>query len=249
MIVVDDELRGHKDLVAQRARHCATAARSAAYDRSKRDLACEQARGELLRELGQQRLVRELAPQLPSSGSCSESGVAEVCGLDRLLYYDGRSDRAWRYAWPRGTRPWIADPTLFYTKDFWRRNPHPDTNMALDCRLFSYGGRKALVALEDEHFFVGIIHGTNTSPRRWTSHSGRSAPTGRSRHLLGKEQSSTGCSPPLAQAARGLTAVTAMRDRDPHDGLERGRVSADLVPLLRAEPRDRAACSCRPRLD
>jgi hypothetical protein len=63
-----------------------------------------------------------------------------------------------------------------FTRDFWRRNPFPDANMAIDTRLLWNSNRKQILALPDERFYVGMIHGGNTSPKNtghglWCSHS------------------------------------------------------------------------------
>jgi Methyltransferase domain/Glycosyl transferase family 2 len=92
-------------------------------------------------------------------------GNADVCGLTRLLYLDPFSRRAWRYAWPPTARPWVHDAVLLYTRDFWSRNPFPDTNRGIDCRLLWTPTPKRIVALADETFYVGIVHGGNTSPK------------------------------------------------------------------------------------
>src|SRR5207249_2799191 len=42
-----------------------------------------------------------------------------ICGLDRLLYYETASGKAWEYIYPRGQRPWLAGNTFCYRKTFW----------------------------------------------------------------------------------------------------------------------------------
>ena len=69
----------------------------------------------------------------------------------------------------------MHDAVLFFTRDFWRRNPFPDTSKAIDCRLLWNGSRKRILALDDERFYVGMIHGRNTSPKNtkhglWSPH-------------------------------------------------------------------------------
>ena len=130
---------------------------------AKRNLGCEAAHGDLLANwddddwyaswrLGYQ------AERLIGDG-------ADVCGLDRLLYLQPATGRAWRYDWPRATRPWVHDAVLLFTRDFWRRNPFPDTSMGIDCRLLWSRTPKRILALPDERFYVGMIHGRNTSSK------------------------------------------------------------------------------------
>ncbi|HWS90082.1 MAG TPA: aminotransferase class I/II-fold pyridoxal phosphate-dependent enzyme [Pyrinomonadaceae bacterium] len=91
---------------------------------------------------------------------------AEVCGLTRMLFYDPAADRLWLYEYPEGNRPWLAGGSLLYTRDFWRRAPFPDIQVASDTR-FIYGQQLLRsVALEDHTFYVALIHPGNTSPKR-----------------------------------------------------------------------------------
>ena len=130
---------------------------------AKRNLGCEAARGDVLANWDDDdwyapwRIGYQLE-QLSASG-------ADVCGLDRLLYLDPVGGRAWRYAWPPSGRPWVHDAVLCFTRDFWRRNPFPDTSMGIDCRMLWTPARKRIVALEDEGFYVGMVHPSNTSPK------------------------------------------------------------------------------------
>jgi glycosyltransferase involved in cell wall biosynthesis len=135
---------------------------------AKRNLGAEAARGELLANWDDDdwyapwRLsyqVREL-----------ESAGAQVCGLDKLLYLDPASGQGWRYTPPLAMRAWLADGTLLFKRDFWRRNPFPDTSMGIDCRLLWSGSPKRLLALERDEFFVGIMHPGNTSPKDTSHH-------------------------------------------------------------------------------
>jgi hypothetical protein len=109
---------------------------------------------------------------------------AEVCGLDRLVYYDPARARAWRYAWPRSARPWVHDAVLLFTRDFWRRNPFPDTSRGIDCRLLWTPAPKRIVPLEDERFYVGMLHGSNTSPKKTAGSLWRPCPAAGAEALL-----------------------------------------------------------------
>lgn len=91
---------------------------------------------------------------------------AEVCGLTRMLFYDPEADRLWLYEYPAGGRPWLAGGSLLYTRDFWRRAPFPDVQIASDTR-FIYGQQlQRSVALDDHTFYLALIHPGNTSPKR-----------------------------------------------------------------------------------
>ena len=135
---------------------------------AKRNLGCEAARADLLANWDDDDWYApwRLRYQVESLSAAG----AEVCGLNRLLYLQPAARRAWRYEWPASARPWVHDAVLLYTRDFWRRNPFPDTSMGIDCRLLWTRSPKRILALPDERIYVGIIHGRNTSSKN-TSHS------------------------------------------------------------------------------
>jgi hypothetical protein len=130
---------------------------------AKRNLGCEAAGGEVLANWDDDDWYApwRIAYQLEQL----TSGAADVCGLDRLLYFDPVGSRAWRYAWPSSARPWLHDAVLLFTRDFWRRNPFPDTSMGIDCRMLWTPTSKHVLPLADERFYVGMVHPTNTSPK------------------------------------------------------------------------------------
>lgn len=130
---------------------------------AKRNLGCDAASGELLANWDDDdwyadwRITYQVE-QLNSSG-------ADVCGLQTLLYLDPVRDTAWRYRWPRSARPWVHDASLLFTSKFWARNPFPDTSMGIDCRMLWTSEAKRIQPLDDERFYVGMIHSGNTSPK------------------------------------------------------------------------------------
>jgi predicted O-methyltransferase YrrM len=152
---------------------------------AKRNLGCEEARADLVAHwddddwIAPWRLTRQLEV-LTREG-------ADVCGLDRLLYFDPAGDRAWRYVWPSGVRPWLSDGTLLYTKDFWRRNPFPDSSMGVDCRFLWNGRPKRVATMPDERFYVGTIHPGNTSRKDPTRSLWTATPVAEVHELLGDD--------------------------------------------------------------
>jgi len=134
---------------------------------AKRNVGCDAAAGELIANWDDDDWI---APnRLSAQVSALLTGDGDVCGLNRMLYYEPATDRAWRYVYPWDASTWASDGTLFYTRDFWRGNPFPDTNMGLDIRLLRPGRFRKLVPLDDETVYIGMIHGANTSPK----HTGR----------------------------------------------------------------------------
>ena len=94
------------------------------------------------------------------------AGRAEVCGLTRMLFYELATGRVWLYDYPAHARRWLAGGSLLYTREFWRRAPFPDVQVASDTR-FVYAQKLTRAAVPPDHtFYVAMIHPGNTSPKR-----------------------------------------------------------------------------------
>jgi glycosyltransferase involved in cell wall biosynthesis len=92
---------------------------------------------------------------------------AEVCGLQRMLFYHLTADEVWLYQYPENERPWLAGGSLLYTRDFWRRSPFPAIQVASDTRFVWDRTMDRRVALNDHRFYVAMIHSANTSPKNY----------------------------------------------------------------------------------
>jgi hypothetical protein len=90
---------------------------------------------------------------------------ADLCGLERLLFYDPRSDSAWQYVYPKDGKFWVAGGTLCYKKSFWLENPFLPVNSGEDTQFVWKSRSKKKIALEDISFYVAMIHSANTSPK------------------------------------------------------------------------------------
>ena len=164
LLVVDDGTDTIEDLIPEdpRVRYVHLAAKTTIG--AKRNLACEQARGEMIVHWDDDDWIAgwRLGYQVESM---IKSG-ADLCGLDKPLFYDPRADRAWEYVYPRGARFWVAGSTLCYTRAFWRTHPFPNINVGEDTRFVWGAPARRMLALENPGFFVAIIHSNNTSVKR-----------------------------------------------------------------------------------
>ena len=153
----------------------------------KRNLGCEQARGNVIAHWDDDdwyapwRLRYQVDQLL--------QGDADVVGLNSLLYWEPHAQRAWRYRYPAGARPWIHDPTFCYRRELWQGCPFPDTSQSVDTRYLWDGPSKQVVALDDPSFYVGIIHAGNTSAKHTTSSCWRPCPSSEVEALLGDDAS------------------------------------------------------------
>jgi glycosyltransferase involved in cell wall biosynthesis len=93
---------------------------------------------------------------------------AEVCGLERMLFYHVDKDEVWLYQYPDRQCPWLAGGSLLYTREFWRRSPFPNIQVASDTRFVWDRPMNRRVAVSDYQFYVAMIHSQNTSPKVFT---------------------------------------------------------------------------------
>lgn len=128
---------------------------------AKRNFCVEAARGDLIMHwddddwMAPHRISYQVAALLEEQ--------AEVCGLQRMLFYEPSTRHTWLYAYPDGQRPWLAGGSLLYTKEFWRRSPFPDIQVASDTRFIWEQQVDKRAVLADHTFYVGMIHPKNTS--------------------------------------------------------------------------------------
>lgn len=131
---------------------------------AKRNLACRQARGEIIVHWDDDDWMAGWRLRYQVENLRRQQ--ADVCGLDSLLWLEAGSTQAWQYVYPKAARPWLAGGTLCYTKALWRENPFPEIGRGEDTRFVWSHRSKKLLALEDNTFYVALIHPGNTSPKR-----------------------------------------------------------------------------------
>jgi glycosyltransferase involved in cell wall biosynthesis/ubiquinone/menaquinone biosynthesis C-methylase UbiE len=129
----------------------------------KRNLCVKEARGDLIMHWDDDdwfssRRITYQVNELLSAG-------AEICGLRQMIFYELATGRSFLYQYPPGQRAWLAGGSLLYTKEFWRRSPFPDVQVASDTR-FVWGQRMdRSVTLREFDFYVALIHPENTSAK------------------------------------------------------------------------------------
>jgi 2-polyprenyl-3-methyl-5-hydroxy-6-metoxy-1,4-benzoquinol methylase/glycosyltransferase involved in cell wall biosynthesis len=139
---------------------------------AKRNRACEEARGEIIAHWDDDDWY---APQrLRLQVEVLAAANADVCGLDRVLFFDPGGHRAWEYVYPSGGARWVCGATLCYRKSLWHRAPFPQINIGEDTRFIASLGGARVMAMTETGIFVGMIHSANTSPKH--IHDGRWQP-------------------------------------------------------------------------
>jgi glycosyltransferase involved in cell wall biosynthesis len=133
----------------------------------KRNLACEAARGDIIAHwddddwMSPRRLSYQIEALLQSNG--------EVCGLQRMLFYQMFTGNTWFYSFSSPLSRLMAGGSLVYTRDFWRASPFQPISLGEDTRFIWGRPIEQAVYLSDFSIYVAIVHSNNTS-----SHSFRS---------------------------------------------------------------------------
>lgn len=149
----------------------------------KRNRACELARGDILVHWDDddwhapQRLSYQVA-ELERTG-------AALCGTGKVLYLEPAAGRAWLYESPATRRRWISG--LCYRKDLWRENRFAHVHVGEDTRFVWNPRIAAPLVLPDHRFFVGVVHGANTSRKRTSSANWHARPLDEVRSVLGDD--------------------------------------------------------------
>ncbi len=170
LIIVDDGTDPIKDLAPndQRIRYIRLEQRISTG--TKKNLACQEANGQIIANWDDDDWMANWRLSYQAASLLQEQ--ADICGLDKLLYYDTVSNQTWQYVYPSGRKPWVGGGTLCYTKAFWSENPFPDLAKRAYIR-FLWGERpKHIVILQDVNFYVALIHPGNSrtrhpQPPRW----------------------------------------------------------------------------------
>jgi glycosyltransferase involved in cell wall biosynthesis len=161
LVIIDD---GHEDLeelipVDRRIRYFRLDKKQPVG--TKRNLACEAAQGDLIAHwddddwMSPRRLSYQVGELIQAKG--------EVCGLQRMLFYQVATGNTWLYMLPAHRWKWIVGGSLIYTRDFWRCEPFPPYWIGEDTKFISDHSLKEAVYLSDFSIYVAIVHSNNTS--------------------------------------------------------------------------------------
>jgi ADP-heptose:LPS heptosyltransferase/SAM-dependent methyltransferase len=143
---------------------------------ARRNQACEAARGEILMHWDDDDWY---APwRISYQAAALQEAGADICGIDRVYYLDEDRHLAWQYAYPRAPAPWVCGPTLCYRRDFWRAQPFRHLHIGEDTHFVRAAAPERIAVLPETGFFVGRVHGDNTSPKQTQMPPWRSLPFG-----------------------------------------------------------------------
>jgi hypothetical protein len=162
LVIVDDGADPVEDLVPEDPRIRYVRCPRVPTLGAKRNLACSLGRGELLAHWDDDDWMadRRLAVQVDT---LLADPAAEVCGLDRLRFFDPAAEQAWEYRWTDGKRRWVGGNTMLYRRSAWERRPFAEINVGEDTRWI-WGTRSSAVAtVADPAIYAALVHPGNTS--------------------------------------------------------------------------------------
>jgi glycosyltransferase involved in cell wall biosynthesis len=131
---------------------------------SKRNLCVEAARGDLIMHWDDDDWANSL--RISYQLKALLRAGAEICGIRQMIFYELATARTWLYQYPPDQRAWLAGSSLLYTREFWRRSPFPDIQVASDTSFVWSQKMERAVALPDYSFYIAMIHPDNTSPKK-----------------------------------------------------------------------------------
>jgi Glycosyl transferase family 2/Methyltransferase domain len=161
LVVIDDGEDSVEDLIPADARIQYVRLPTRKTIGAKRNLACEQSRGDFVVHWDDDdwsapwRVGYQVEMLLKQD--------VEVSGLSTVYFCDISADRAWRYEYPAGRKPWVHDATFCYRRSQWESDPFPDSSLGLDTAYLWQGRPKRVGTLADPSFYVGMVHPANTS--------------------------------------------------------------------------------------
>lgn len=164
LIVIDDGSDPVHDLLPVDARIRGVRLGEKRTVGAKRNLACELARGEIIVHWDDDDWMADWRLRYQVEQLRQEQ--ADICGLNRILFFDPAGAAAWEYVFPGTTKPWVYGATLCYTRAFWKENPFPDVNVGEDTRFVWNDPEAKIVALADNRYLAALMHPGNTSAKR-----------------------------------------------------------------------------------
>jgi hypothetical protein len=164
LIIVDDGTDSIQDLVPDDEQIRYIRLNTRRTTGAKRNIACQAADGEIILHWDDDDWMADWRVSYQIAGFLQET--AEINGLANPLYYDLASRQAWQYRHPASQRPWLSGGTLCYAKSFWLAHPFPDTPRGAETRFIWESHPKRLATLQNERFYVSILHAGNIGFRR-----------------------------------------------------------------------------------
>ena len=164
LIIIDDGADMVKDLVP-----CHEQIRYYQLDKkitlgAKLNLACNYAQGEIIANWDDDDWYAD--NRLSYQVQALRSANIDVCGINKLFYYDLHHDKGYQYIYPPDQKKWLLGSSLCYTKQAWCKNKFADINVGMDGLFVWALPPERVHVLDDSTMAVHMIHPHNVSPKK-----------------------------------------------------------------------------------
>jgi O-antigen biosynthesis protein len=129
---------------------------------TKRNLACEAARGQVLLHWDDDDLQAPDRIDRQHAALCK--GDAAIHGSRVVLFREMATGRCWEYRYA-GADHWVCGATLAYKREYWRRHPFDARNIGEDNAFVWAAQAGEVLASHETTLCLCSIHARNTSPR------------------------------------------------------------------------------------
>jgi glycosyltransferase involved in cell wall biosynthesis len=183
LIIIDDGTDVVQDLIPRddRIRYIRLAEKLTIG--AKRNLACDLAKGDIILHWDDDDWMADWRV----SYQVGQLEQADICGLNRVLFFDPAAETAWEYIYPGTTKPWVHGATLCYRKSFWKENPFSKRDVGEDLRFIWSDPEAKITVLPDNQFIAALVHPDNASAKRTYDYCWFQIPFPEIRLLLGKD--------------------------------------------------------------
>lgn len=95
-----------------------------------------------------------------------ENDGSDVCGINKLLYYDLLNKKAFQYIYPGNQRPWLLGSSLCFKYELWKNNQFAEIDVGMDGLFIRNTPSHRVKVLNDHRFSVHMVHQHNISPKK-----------------------------------------------------------------------------------
>jgi len=174
LIIIDDGSDAVEDLVPQDQRIVYVRKPRGQSLGSKRNEACRLAHGPVIVHWDDDDWYASW--RLSYQVSRLLAAEADICGLERVWFYDADQRRAWQYRYPGGRSRWLAGGSFCYRKKLWERQRFSDVTVGEDTRFVREATFAKIVTLDRDDFYVARVHAANTCRKQTSGSSWSSVP-------------------------------------------------------------------------
>lgn len=131
---------------------------------AKMNLACTYAKGQLIANWDDDDWYADW--RLTYQVQSLKNDGTDVCGINKLLYYDLLNNKAFQYTYPGNQRTWLLGSSLCFKNELWKSNKFAEINVGMDGLFIKNTPANRVSVLADHNFSVHMIHQHNISPKK-----------------------------------------------------------------------------------